>query len=142
MSREAKFNFIPENQLGNHVDEGLKVSFSPKTSMLKFSNKSPETAGLTGKFVKFYIDTAKNTLAWKWLTKETCFENLEAYSQVKETNYGGTKAVQIYVPKKVIGALKLKEGASYSSMLVKRYVETGLLTEEQYHYVSMNLKDE
>ncbi len=137
MSREASFNFIPQNLLGNNKDSGQMVSFNLQTQMITFSMKCHDTKNLIGKWVKFYVDSGKNTLAWK-LIDEKDFADLKGYNQIKQVNYNDTLQVKVYVPKVCVDSLKLKKGVRYIKIPVKQYKTQDRLMPEEFNYISFN----
>ncbi len=135
MAREATFNFIPSSQLGNHKDEGLICSFNITSQQLQFSTKCPETNDLINKYIRFYVDEQKKTLAWRFLEEKSLGE-LKDYFQIKEVIYKNIRKVSVRLSKVLVEALKLNVNQKYLKMEVKRYKPQGYLVDEEYHYIT------
>lgn len=149
MAREATFNFIPASQMANHSDAELIVSYNKTQRQLFFSSKSKEALDMIGKFVRFYVDVQKNTLAWHIFEKEKGFEALTDLKEVKsikiKTGPGGKYSsikIIVQIPIEAIRSLKIKPDGSYKKMVVKKYKPISLLTENQFYYISFNEKKE
>lgn len=132
--REAKFNFIPESQLGGSNATPLSVSFNTKTRLLSFGRRSDGVKDIIGKHVKFYVDTTKNTLAWRMFS-EGNLGDLKDMHQIKSRKVGNSEAIRLYVPHRAYNALKLSTEKKYNGMNVNSYKPAGLLTEEEFHYI-------
>lgn len=141
MTREANFTFIPASQLGNHSKVGLIASISLKQHFLSFGLKATDVELLIGKYVKFYVDTQKNTLAWKLFTKEHSFDSLGEYKEIKEVRMGkGDKKIgrqiRIQIPANAWHALKFNtEPKKHQKLEVKTYKPAGFLEDSEFHYI-------
>lgn len=133
MPREASFNFIPSHQIKNTIDIDLHATISIKHSKITFSAKSYMTKELAGKFIKFFIDAEKNTLAFRIL-EENSLGSMREYRKIKICER--SKATSCSIPKICIESLKTTE-TSYKKILVKTYKPTGLLAGEIYHYMTL-----
>ena len=147
MAREATFTFIPASQMENHADVDMVVSYNKVQRCLNFSKKCPETMELIGKYVRFYVDTKKNTLAWHLFEKENGFEALSDLKEIKEVKtmtkgYGKgtgkeypTSRITVQVPIAAIRSLKIDLEENYNKITVKKYKPQSLLTEQQFYYI-------
>lgn len=145
MAREASFSFIPAALLGNNTKVGLTVSIGLKTHFLTFSLKATGVEDLVGRYVKFYIDTQKNTLAWKLFDKENSLQALGDYHLIKEEilkNKGQVhgRQIRVYLPANIFHVLKFNpDSKKHLKLDVKTYKSQGLLEVEnnEYHYVTI-----
>lgn len=138
MSRERTFNFIPSSQLEDTREKDMIVSFYKAGNQLVFSKKYYQIDVIKNKFIRFYVDVSKRTLAWRYL-EEKSFGELKDYAQIKEVVQGkkGNTIVKAYVPQSCVDALKLKEESKYNKLEVHKYKPGGLLDiGEEYYYIS------
>lgn len=129
MAREASFNFIPIKQAINH-DVELLVSINLTQNRLYFLKKCPESKYLIGKYLKFFVDKDKKTLAWSLV--EGGLSDLSGAKKVTQNPAG----IGVLVPQ-LAQALGLPNVGTYQKLTVKTYRTQGLLDATKYNYVEL-----
>ena len=88
-----KFNFIPETQISRKsTNHELTISIT-KAGNLYFTPLIIASYDIENKFIKFFADKEKKTIAWKVLNEKEPKE-LKGYRQVKK-NYAGYAVMAI-----------------------------------------------
>ncbi len=147
MAREATFTFIPAHQV-DRIHEGGEWTVTIMTKPAKamsFPSKHPETISLIGKYLNFYVDQSKNTIAWKVFAKGDLADLTNAMPVRQhefKTGNSISSSVKVSITK-ALNALKFEEGKSYKKLIVKKYRPQGMLNDgKDYYYVKIPLKGE
>jgi len=129
--REAKFNFaefFPREQQPEK-EEKLIVSLGRKTGILLFSPRIVRAHDMENKLVKFYYDSEKNAIAWKYFNRATQ-EQLEGMKLAVKNKNG---CVQMGIRKLLKRFNKLPEG-NLSGLEVREY-KGSLIDKDSFYYV-------
>lgn len=139
MAREAKFNFIPENQLKETFD-GDNVAYRVSiTSMgqLYFPREVVDTYGLKKKYFKIVADTQKKAIGWRTFEKGDSLEDLKHLKQLK---FYGSEAGTIMISSLLHILDKDWKSKPRTKLPVKRF--QSLLEENVTYYVELNPQEE
>lgn len=130
--RPAKYNFIPEHQLGN-TDEsstGIEVTIT-KQSCIYFGTFLINLYELNGKYVRIFADIPNKSISWR----EVKGGNLDSIKNIRKisVNTQGTAVLSI---KKILE----KMGIDVKKLPIKRIPVTtyqGALDEEPHYVIDL-----
>lgn len=131
--RESKFNFIPERQVYKPVSNDGSYAHVriTKNNFIVFTPEYMRLDNLEGKFVKFYADPSKKTIAWRIIE-----ENLEELNGARKIHKATSKVnFAVFMIKKLLKALNFNPTKSYKDIPVYQYTDS--LTKFEYHYITL-----
>jgi hypothetical protein len=136
MSREAQFNFIGENLLSNTKVGSRRtplVSINVKHRIIEFNKAYVDDRNVDGKLIKFYVDTDKKAIAWKFFEKGS-LDDLKQYRLIKIRKSGNMR----FSITGILSTLKLPK-ENYKHIEPKEYKYTGGTLEGviKYDYVTI-----
>lgn len=107
MAKVVSFNIESEGELRERSrimrvkkDEGHTVSVSFKYGTIKFSSRYVEDKKLEGKYIKFYVDTARTRIMWTRLDEDAGYQNpavLKDYRLIKPAFIKGSKVFSFHI---------------------------------------------
>lgn len=127
----------------DHTRESKKkectVRLSVKHNTITFSAQTVKTLNMKDGWVKWYISSQKNVIAWKVkssLSQEDILtKDWKFYSVNKDSGVIIAGGKQLF--KQVDVAFMEKLPAKSASFVVKKYKEAGIISEE-YYYIEIN----
>lgn len=139
--RPPKFNFIPAHHAApkKHEISSRVVTVNTKQASLFFSTLDPEAVLMVGKYLKFFVDKEKNTLAWKVFEKGE-LDDLKSAKIVEEridevTGKRRLIRVNISVPLK---SLKYEPNQTFKKLKLNLYNSQEFLDDKKsYYYVTL-----
>lgn len=136
MAKVVSFNIESEAELREKSrvmrikkDEGHTVSVSFKYGTIKFSNRYVADKNLEGKYIKFYVDTARTRLMWTRLDETAGYQNpavLKDYRLVKPTMLKDSKVFSFHISRflKQAFPLETEKGVVLRKIKVEECVVT------------------
>ena len=130
MPREKTFNFIPETQLKSSSHAFQHHVSITRLAVMVFSKGAVEEYGLIGKYIKFYADPTKKTIAWTIFDRGTQgdlvgLRELKAYKNgIVQTSIG-----------RLLKSIDVKPKGSMNKLPVFEYND--LLEKKTYCYVEL-----
>lgn len=134
--RQSKFNFVPLHQ-EVPKEQVARVTVETKYGKVRFLKDKmfPELQEkVINKFIRFYIDKEKKTLAWR-LFEEGTLDDLKMYKKITTTtNAAGTLVITSDINIKRL----FPEGKTYKNLEVKEYKAQRLLESNTFYYVTLD----
>lgn len=143
MGREAKFNFIPAHQVSKLFadDREFKVTLRTKGAMMiSFPSNHPETKNLVGKYLQFFVDTEKNTLAWKVFEHGTFTDLMECMPVRSNKTTGESFTINVSCSI-ALRNLTFEKDVIYKKLPVEKYGQQGMLNDgKKFYYITVPKK--
>ncbi len=117
-----KFNFIPERQLGEHLENGgcwrVSLLLTGNSTMLYFPKEMVEVLEMDGKYFRMYADVSKNVIGWTEVKGDTSLEILSDARLAKKNKHSGALLFSV---SKIIKNLNYTQNESLKGLEVNIY---------------------
>ena len=129
--RQPKFNFVPERQLeeNRHKSSFFTASIGPK-EMIFFNKEYCNVYELDNKFVRFYANISKRTIAWKIIEGKTDLKDELSDSRKLKANKVGMIMSSIT---KILSSVGWQKGDKYLKLPIQVYNSL----DGEYYYVKL-----